>query len=107
MRDVVLNKMMNFVNDGSYSKEQLEKIHYGFECIFIFITKGLIIFFIAFLLGILKHTLFFVAVFGFLRMFGCGIHAKTSISCLIASILLFIIFPYLCIILKVSRMIRL
>ena len=106
MRSIVLNKMMNFVDNGSYTKEELEKIHYGFECIYIFITKGIVIFTIAYFLGILKYTALFSLFFGLIRSFACGLHAKSSISCLIFSTLLFIIIPYLCKVLVLNKIIN-
>ena len=98
--------MMNFINNGSYSKEELEKIHYGLECIYIFITKGIVVFTIAYLLGILKYTLFFLTVYGLLRMFACGLHATKSWICMISSALIFIIIPYICKILIINKYIR-
>jgi len=107
VRNAVINKTMKYVNNGSYSKDDLEKIRYGLECIYIFITKGIVIFTIAYFLGILKHALFFVATYGMLRSFACGLHATKSWICMVSSILIFIIIPYLCKILIINKFIRL
>ena len=106
MRKAVINKMMNFVSKDSYSKEELEKIRYGFEVIYIFITKGIIVFLIAYFLGILKYTLAFLGIYSLLRAFACGLHASKGWICTISSILIFIIIPYLCKILVIDLSIR-
>lgn len=103
MRSAVLNRLMLFINNGSYSKEDLEKIHYGLEAIYIFITKGIVIFTISYILGLLKYTLIFLLFYGILRSFACGLHAASSFACLIASTLVFIIIPYLCKTLIINR----
>ena len=107
MREVILNKTMTFVQNDKYSKEDLEKIHYGLECLYIFITKGIIIFTVAYFLGILKYTLFFVITYGLVRTFACGLHATSSLACLIASTLLFLLFPFLSKVLIINNYIRL
>ncbi len=99
----MLNRLMLFINNGSYSKEDLEKIHYGLEAIYIFITKGIVIFTISYILGLLKYTLIFLLFYGILRSFACGLHAASSFACLIASTLVFIIIPYLCKTLIINR----
>lgn len=106
MREVIIKKLIKFINNGSYSKEELEKIKYGLECIYIFITKGIVIFTIAYFLGILKYTLAFVALYGIIRSFACGLHATKSWICMISSILIFIIIPYLCHALMINYLIK-
>ena len=96
MKKIILNKVMNFIDNGTYSKNDLEKIKYGLECIYIFISKGIVIFTISYLLGLLKYTTIFLLFYSPLRMFACGIHAKNSIACLITSALLFVIIPFVC-----------
>lgn len=95
MREVVLNKMMSFSNNGSYSNDELERMRYGFEALYIFITKSIVIFATAYFIGILKYTLIFLAIYGLIRSFACGIHAKKSWICLVFSGVLFIGLPYL------------
>ena len=97
---------MVFINNGTYSKEDLEKIRYGLECIYIFVTKGIIIFSIAYFLGILKYTLVFVVIYAMIRLFACGLHATKSWMCSVASILMFIIIPYLCKMLIIPNYLR-
>ena len=99
--------MIKFVDNGSYTKEDLEKIRYGFECIYILITKGVVVLTIAFFLGILKYTIVFLAIYGLVRTFACGLHATKSWICMISSILIFIIIPYLCKILIINKLVRL
>ncbi len=107
MRDVVINKMMLFINDGSYSKIDLEKIKYGLECIYIMITKGFVVFTAAYFLGILKHTLFFMIPYGLIRTTAGGLHASKSWICMISSLLIFIILPFASKILIIPKIVRL
>ena len=106
MRNAVLNRMMLFINNDSYSKDELEKIHYGLEIIYIFITKGIIIFTISYLLGILKYTLTFFATYSILRSLACGLHATKSWICTLSSATIFIIIPYLCKLLIINNIVR-
>lgn len=106
MRDLIINKIMRLVDNGTYNKTALEEMRYGFECIYILITKGIIVFSFAYILGILKYTLFFSLTFGIIRTFACGLHASKSWICTISSLLIFIIIPFLCKILVINKIIR-
>lgn len=99
--------MMNFINDGSYSNVELEKIHYGFEAIYVFISKSIVIFIVTYFLGILKYTLLFLGTYGLIRTFACGLHANKSSVCMIISLIIFVIIPYLCKILIIPWYIKL
>ena len=61
MKDAILNYSINTIRkkDSSYSEEQLAIIRYGFESIYILITKTIFIFMIAIILGIFKEVLIF------------------------------------------------
>ena len=96
LRDTLLNKMMLFIDNGTYKKDDLEKIKYGLEVIYIFITKSLVVFTISYFLGILKYTLLFSLFYSLIRSFACGLHAKKSWVCTLSSAIIFIIIPYLC-----------
>ena len=98
--------MISFIDNGSYSKDDLEKIHYGFEAIYIFFSKSLIIFPITYFLGILKYSLLFALFYGLLRTFSCGLHASKSWICTLLSLTIFIIIPYLCKICTISVKIK-
>jgi len=97
MKDKIVNKLLLIIknNNNSYNELELEKIRYGLEGLYLMITKLIIIFILAFILGILNETIWLFIIFGGLRFFGFGVHCKTSIQCLIYSILLFIVLPIL------------
>ena len=80
----------------NYSKEKIEEIMYGIEGIYLTITKCIIIFTIALLLGIFKELIFLLIAFNIIRTFAFGMHASNSIVCLIFSSLLFIGATFLC-----------
>ena len=58
------------------------------------ITKLIIIFSLSLVLNIFIETILLIIIFGGIRYFGFGLHAKTSKQCLIFSSLLFIVLPY-------------
>ena len=98
MRKKIMNKIMNFIQEYSpnHSDEQLEIIEYGLEAIYITITKTLIIFMIAYFLGILKEMVLFLPFYIIIRLFAFGFHAKDSIQCLLVSSTIFLGTTYLC-----------
>lgn len=94
MKQAVLDKSLNFiVKYKDYKEEDLEKLRYGLEGIYLTITKLVIIISLSIILGILKEVIILLFLFNFIRYFGFGIHAKKSSECLITSIILFIILP--------------
>ncbi len=107
MREAVLNKLMSFSNDGTYSNDELERMRYGLEAVYIFVTKSIVVFTISYFMGLLKSTAIFLIAYGLIRSFACGIHAKKSWVCLLFSGLLFIGLPYLCSILELNNYLRL
>jgi len=99
MKNRFLNNYMNVVvkNNPNLSDEQLEKMRYGIEGIYLTITKLVIIVTLGILLGIIKELLILLLFYNILRFFGFGYHAKGSNECLVFSILLFVVLPYLAI----------
>ena len=79
-----------------YSKEEIETIMYGVETIYITITKTIIIFSLAAVLGLFKELLFLLIAFNIMRIPAFGLHASNGTICLIFSSLLFIISTILC-----------
>lgn len=92
MKSIIMQKIMNFIknNNPKYDSDQLEIIKYGLESIYITITKSIIIFFIAFLLGLVKELLIFMIFYNLIRMPAFGLHATKSSYCLISSTIMFI-----------------
>lgn len=97
MKKKVMKKCMDCIKNSSlsYSEEKLEEIEYGLEAIYILITKSIIIFSIAYLLGILKPLVIFTILYAIIRMPSFGLHATKSSICLFSSLLVFILGVYL------------
>ena len=102
MRDKIMNKIMNFIKkyNPNHNEEQLEIIQYGLEAIYITITKTIIVFIIAYLLGMLNQMIIFLLFYIVIRLFAFGFHAKNSIQCLIVSTSIFFGATYLCMLVK-------
>lgn len=79
-----------------YSEDEIEVVMYGVESIYILITKTIVIFSIAFILGIVKEMIMLLLTFNFIRMFAFGMHANDGKVCLIISSIIFIGFTYAC-----------
>lgn len=80
----------------TYSDDKLDEIMYGVEGIYLTITKTIIIFLIAAVLGIFKELVLLLLTFNFIRLFAFGMHADKSWICLLFSSSLFIGSTYLC-----------
>lgn len=82
---------LNFIkNNTSSSEEDLEKIYYGIQIIWINLLKFIILFLTAYLLGILRYTFTAFIIFAILRSFASGVHASSSIQCIIINYILFL-----------------
>ncbi len=80
----------------NYSKDKIDEIMYGVEGIYLTISKTIIIFTLAFILGIAKELLFLLIAFNFIRLFAFGMHANKSWICLLFSSLMFLGGAFLC-----------
>ncbi len=106
MKDVVVNHLMNSVTKyKNYDQIKLKEIKYGIESFYLTITKTLVIFGIAYLLGIFKTFALFMLFYTLLRTNGAGLHAKKSWQCWIGSILSFLTIPYFCTHIFISKQI--
>lgn len=96
MNDLLLNKALQFIESNTnYSKDEMIKVQYGLEGVYLTISKVLVIFLIGFLFHYLDVILLTLLFFNFLRFFAFGLHAKKSIHCLILSIFNFNILPFI------------
>ena len=78
MKEVVIkNIMLSIRNNTDYTEQKLNEIKYGLESLYLTLTKIGVIYVIS------------------IRLTGFGIHAKSTKECWIASILVFVPFPYL------------
>lgn len=97
MKKFCLNYCINLIRrHKNFDEIKLEEIAYGLEAIYIFIEKTVIIFALAFLLGIVKELLVLLFFYSFIRMSSFGLHATKSSICLLASSLTFLISPIVC-----------
>lgn len=96
MKEKFLNSSINFINsNGKYSEQDIKKLRYGLEGIYLTITKMIFIILLALILGILKEVIIVIVLFNFLRYFGFGFHAEKSYQCLILSTIWFVILPFI------------
>ena len=95
MKHSFLNNSLRLITkyNSSYSAEDIEKLQYGLEGLYLTITKLFIIGILAFCLGIFKETVVVLILFNLIRYPAFGFHADKSRTCLIFSILVFIGIP--------------
>lgn len=91
MKKKFLNYSLKVIStNGNYDDTKLEEIAYGLETMYLTITKLVVIFGLAYLLGILKEVLLLLLCYNLIRCSAYGLHASKSIYCLISSTSLFI-----------------
>jgi len=96
MKKIVLDSLMEFVKKNcKFTNEKYEEILYGLEGIYLTVTKIIIIMIIAYLLGIFNEFLILTLFYNGLRTTGFGLHATKSWICLVFSLGVFLITPYL------------
>lgn len=96
MKETFLKKSIAFItNYKEYSKEDIEKLKYGLEGIYLTLYKLVIIILLSLVLGIFKETILFLILFNIIRYPAFGFHANTSMECLIISLLLILGLPFL------------
>lgn len=98
MREYIVGNSLNLIKKSNpdYNEEKLEELEYGLTGLYIFITKSIVIFSIAYFLGILGELIIFMLIYNAVRIFSFGMHAPSSIACLIASALAFLSATFLC-----------
>ena len=99
MKKYFLNHCMEMVKKKcpEYNEEKLLEIRYGLEGLYLTITKLIVVFMVAIILGIVKEMVIIMLLYNGLRLFGFGIHATKSWMCLVSSLITFICIPYLAI----------
>ncbi len=98
MKQFIINHSLQLVTDiyPDYDSSKLDEIRYGLEAIYLSLTKVVVILLVSLLLGLFKEAVILLLFFNGLRSFAFGIHATKSWMCWIASSLLFIGLPYVC-----------
>lgn len=104
MKTLFLNNSLNFLKKyNNYSEEEIEKLLYGLEGLYLTITKLVVIAIVALILGIFKEVVIILALFNVIRYFGFGVHAGKSSDCLITSLTLFVLLPYILLKIHLSK----
>lgn len=92
MKKKFLNSSINAIKKyyPEYNKEKLEIIEYGLEGIYLSVTKLIIIFSLAYILGIALEVFLLTLAYNAIRFTAFGLHATKSIYCLISSLIMFV-----------------
>lgn len=91
MKRKFLNSSINLITKNKkYSKDEIEIMTYGLEAIYLTVTKLVVIFSLAYVLGVFKEVILLLITYNIIRSQAFGIHASKSIYCLISSIVMFI-----------------
>lgn len=91
MKDKIINKELKFIEKYKKCSEKDKIIYkYGLETLYITITKILIVLIISIALKTTKEYILLLLSYSLLRMYGFGLHAKTSLGCWISTILIYI-----------------
>ena len=92
MRQEILDKAIYSIRKKypDYNDEKLEEISYGLEALYITFTKTVVIFGVAYILGIIKNVIGILLSYNLIRTTAFGMHAKKSWHCYIISGVLFI-----------------
>lgn len=109
MKELVINNSLNLVKRQypDYDDKKIAVIRYGLEGIYLTVSKTIIIFLIAYFLGILKELIIFTLIYNAIRMPSFGAHAPSSTICLMASTTIFILSTYLCMVISISIWLKL
>ena len=91
MKRKFLNSSMNLITKNrNYTNDEVDIIAYGLETVYLMVTKMVVIFGVAYLLGVIKEVLLLLVTYNIIRSQAFGLHASKSIYCLISSSIFFI-----------------
>ena len=98
VKELVVGSSLNLIKNKNpnYDDEKMAVIKYGLEGLYLTISKTIIIFLIAAILGILKELIILTIIYNILRTPSFGMHASKSWICFVGSSLTFIGGAYLC-----------
>lgn len=96
MKEVFLERSLQLLNkEYNYQGDDLDRVKYGLEVIYISITKMFVILLVSIIFKAFKETVLMIVFVNSLRTFAYGIHAKKSWHCYISSIICFVLSPML------------
>lgn len=95
--DFVSKKISDYIiiNADITDEIRRDNVQYGVAVFIYNLYKFPLIFLFAYLLGILKYAVVSFLSFGFIRTWASGLHARTSLTCLISSMIILIGIPLL------------
>lgn len=88
----ILNYFKNHLNLAIF---EVEKLYLGIVIIILNISEMIIVFIIAFFMGIVKGIILFFIMFTALRLTAAGVHCKNSLSCIILTTIIYISSSYI------------
>lgn len=104
MKTLFLDSTLSFITKyKNYTDEEVSELRYGLEGIYLTITKLVIVVALAIILNIFKQVVSLLILFNIIRYFGFGVHAKKSSECLITSLILFILIPFIFLNLTINK----
>lgn len=96
LKENFLNFTINFLKKyNDYSNDEIKKLKYGLEGIYLTLTKTIIILFASLLLNIFMEVIIGLILFNIIRYFAFGFHAEKSFECLLLSLFNFVLIPYI------------
>ena len=96
MKSIIMNSTMSFIKKNcNYDETKLAEIKYGLEGLYLTITKLIVIIISALILNLEKEVLTFLLIYNIIRMPSFGLHATKSWICLLSSLTIFILVPWL------------
>ena len=97
MKDLVINNSLDLIKkyNPDYTDEKIAEIEYGLMGLYLTITKTIVIFAVAIALGIFKELLILTIFYNIIRLSSFGMHASSSLICLVTSASMFLGGAYL------------
>lgn len=90
----ILNYFKNHLNLGPL---EVEKLYLGIIVIALNISEMIIVFVLAFFIGIIKEVILFSIMFAALRLTAAGVHCKSTLGCILLTSIIYIGSSYIAI----------
>lgn len=91
----VAQSLAQWIN-GYAGKDELalKKMAYSLEVILLAVSKYIVVYSLAFFIGVFLQTLLINFAFGFIKRYSFGLHARNSIVCTTMCCILFVVIPW-------------
>lgn len=107
MKNLIISSSIRYIQKyNNFSDTKIKEIKYGLESIYLSISKIIVVFILAYLLGMFKEVLIYLIIYNIIRTPSFGLHATKSWICLLSSSLLFIGIPYICLYINISIIVK-